>query len=140
MSDILTSIIAYKRAEIAAAQAHRPLHEVETVAHAAPPARRFAEALEQEIAGGRFALIAEIKKASPSKGLIRTDFDPRPSPKPTKPVAPPAFGADRPALLQGAPEHLSQVRAASGYRRCARISCSTAIRWPRRAPSARTVY
>ena len=76
MSDILTSIIAYKRAEIAAAEACAPFTISRPPPHAAPPPRRFAEALEQEIAGGRFALIAEIKKASPSKGLIRTDFDP----------------------------------------------------------------
>src|SRR5690349_16692517 len=67
MSDILTRIIQYKREEVAAAQAARPLHEVELAAHAAPPVRGFAAAVERTIADGRFALIAEIKKASPSK-------------------------------------------------------------------------
>src|SRR5262249_57523761 len=76
MTDILTHIVGYKRAEIAAAEAARPFHDLEVAAHAAPPVRRFAEALEQKIHSGSFALIGEIKKASPSKGLIRPEFDP----------------------------------------------------------------
>jgi len=72
MSDILGKIAAYKREEVAARKAARA-----TVAtDAAPPPRGFRAALERAHAPGRLALIAEIKKASPSKGLIREDFDP----------------------------------------------------------------
>src|ERR1700741_1992652 len=71
MSDILDKIAAYKRQDVAARKAARP-----QVAIAASPPRGFRAALERAHAPGRLALIAEIKKASPSKGLIREDFDP----------------------------------------------------------------
>ncbi|WP_374570519.1 indole-3-glycerol phosphate synthase TrpC [Phenylobacterium sp.] len=76
MSDILQRIAAYKRDEVAERKAARTSAEVEAVAAAASPPRGFRAALERGHGPGRLALIAEIKKASPSKGLIRADFDP----------------------------------------------------------------
>ena len=76
MSDILEKIAAYKRADVAARKAARSRTELEEAALSASPPRGFRRALEQAHAPGRLALIAEIKKASPSKGLIRADFDP----------------------------------------------------------------
>jgi indole-3-glycerol phosphate synthase len=76
MSDILERIAAYKRDEVAARKAERTLDMVEAAARAAPAPRGFKAALERAHGPGRLALIAEIKKASPSKGLIREDFDP----------------------------------------------------------------
>ncbi|MEQ8695967.1 MAG: indole-3-glycerol phosphate synthase TrpC [Bauldia litoralis] len=76
MTDILRTIETSKRAEIAAAKDAIAPAEMERRARAAPPPRGFTAALRKTVDAGRPALIAEIKKASPSKGLIRADFDP----------------------------------------------------------------
>lgn len=76
MSDILNKILATKAEEIAAAQARLTLAEVQALAAQQAPARDFVGAIRSKIAAGKAAVIAEIKKASPSKGVIRVDFKP----------------------------------------------------------------
>lgn len=76
MSDILNRIIATKHEEIAAARAIKPLAAVEAGAAAQAAPRDFVGAIRSKIAAGQPAVIAEIKKASPSKGVIRPDFKP----------------------------------------------------------------
>jgi len=76
MSDILEHIAAYKREEVAQRKASRPYAELEAAIHEVSEPRGFRAALERAHGPGRLALIAEIKKASPSKGLIRADFQP----------------------------------------------------------------
>ena len=115
MSDILQRILATKRDEISAARQAVPIEEIERRAHAQPPARDFIGALRARNAAGTPAVIAEIKRASPSKGLLRQDFDPAALAKSYESGGAACLSVltDR-EYFQGASEHLAAARAACG--------------------------
>jgi len=113
VADILSRIVAVKSEEVARAKAGKPLAAVRKEAGLAQPARDFAGALRVRIASGKPAVIAEIKKASPSRGVLREDFDPA-----AIAASYARHGAtclsvltDEP-FFQGTLEHLRQARAA----------------------------
>ena len=113
MSDILQKICAVKEQEVAAARAALSQPELRAQAEAQPPARDFVGAIRAKHAAGRAAVIAEIKRASPSKGVIRADFHPAEIAASYERAGAACLSVltDR-EFFQGAPEYLQAARAA----------------------------
>ncbi|MGH8802478.1 MAG: indole-3-glycerol phosphate synthase TrpC, partial [Casimicrobiaceae bacterium] len=112
-ADILARIVAVKRDEVATAHAERPQALVERAARDAPPPRGFAAALSARIAAGDAAVIAEIKRASPSRGVLRESFDPASIAASYERAGAACLSVltDR-RFFEGAPQHLIEARAA----------------------------
>ena len=112
-SDILAKIITTKAEEVIAAQVDRPFSTVDRDARTAAPPRGFTAAIRSRVDEGRPAVIAEIKRASPSKGVLRADFDPAAIAASYERAGAACLSVltDRP-FFQGAPEFLVQARAA----------------------------
>jgi indole-3-glycerol phosphate synthase len=113
-TDILSRIVTTKAEEVIAAQVARPFASVDAEARLAPPPRGFAAALRAKIAAGRPAVVAEIKRASPSRGVLREAFDPAAIAASYERAGAACLSVltDRP-FFQGAPEYLVQARVAS---------------------------
>jgi len=141
MSDILKRIVAVKHEEIAEAKRLRDAASMRRAALAQPSARDFVGALRAKIAAGQSAVIAEVKKASPSKGVLREHF------VPAEIAASYArHGAACLSVLttdssfRATPPTCSKRAPPAACRCCARTSWSTPTRWTRRAPGERTAF
>jgi len=118
MPDILQRILAVKAKEITAAKTQRPLSAMRIAAAAMPEPRDFAGALRAKVAAGEAAVIAEIKKASPSRGVLREDFDP---------VAIAASYAGHGAACLSVLTDQQFFQGSADYLRSARAACSLPV-------------